>query len=79
MKDMKTLQVWLFTLTRDGIIELKKYSQLLEMKGVTQSMSRRGNCLGNCMTEYIEYYNTDRIKMELNGVSHIEFRAQYAA
>ena len=85
----------------------EKYTQMLKMKGVTQSMSRKGNCLDNCMAEnffgllktefyymnkfnsveefkkdlveYITYYNTERIKMGLNGLSPIEFRAQYAA
>ncbi|MBO4507995.1 MAG: IS3 family transposase, partial [Spirochaetaceae bacterium] len=28
---------------------------------------------------YIEYYNTERIKIGLNGLSPVEFRAQYAA
>ena len=82
-------------------------AMLLKMKGVTQSMSRKGNCLDNCMAEnffgllktefyymnkfnsveefkkdlveYITYYNTERIKMGLNGLSPIEFRVQYAA
>ena len=31
------------------------------------------------LVKYITYYNTVRIKMELNGLSPIEFRAQYAA
>jgi transposase InsO family protein len=85
----------------------ESYTQMLSMKGVIQSMSRKGNCLDNCMVEnffgllktefyymnkfssvedfkkalikYIEYYNTERIKMGLNGLSPIEFRAQNAA
>ena len=83
------------------------YKKMLRMKGIKQSMSRKGNCLDNCMAEnffgllktefyymnsfisveefkkalveYITYYNTERIKMGLNGLSPIEFRAQYAA
>ncbi|MBQ5847512.1 MAG: IS3 family transposase, partial [Treponema sp.] len=31
------------------------------------------------LVEYIAYYNTERIKIGLNGLSPIEFRAQYAA
>ncbi len=85
----------------------ERYIQMLRMKGVKQSMSRKGNCLDNCMAEnffgllksefyymnkfssveefkkalveYIEYYNTERIKIGLNGLSPVEFRAQYAA
>lgn len=85
----------------------ERYTQMLKMKDVTQSMSRKGNCLDNCMAEnffgllktefyymnkfssvegfkkalveYIAYYNTERIKIGLNGLSPIEFRAQYAA
>ena len=83
------------------------YKKMLKKKGVKQSMSRKGNCLDNCMAEnffgllktefyyinkfnsvdefkkelveYITYYNTERIKMGLNGLSPIEFRAQNAA
>ena len=85
----------------------ERYTQMLKMKDVTQSMSRKGNCLDNCMAEnffgllktefyymnkfssvegfkkalveYIAYYNTERIKIGLNGLSPIEFRAQYVA
>lgn len=85
----------------------EKYSRTLKNKGVIQSMSRKGNCLDNCMAEnffgilktelyymnkfssveefrkalveYIRYYNTERIKMGLNGLSPIEFRTQNAA
>ena len=85
----------------------EQYTEILKNKGVIQSMSRKGNCLDNCMAEnffgllktefyymnkfnsveefinslveYIVYYNTERIKMGLNGLSPIEFRAQYAA
>jgi putative transposase len=83
------------------------YKKMLRMKGIKQSMSRKGNCLDNCMAEnsfgllktefyymnsfssveefkkalveYIAYYNTERIKIGLNGLSPIEFRAKYAA
>ena len=85
----------------------ERYTQMLKMKDVKQSMSQKGNCLDNCiaenffgllktefyymnkfssveelkkaLVEYIAYYNTERIKIGLNGLSPIEFRAQYAA
>ena len=85
----------------------EKYKKMLKTRGIIQSMSRKGNCLDNCMAEnffgllktefyymnkfcsveefkealveYITYYNTERIKMGLNGLSPIEFRAQNAA
>ena len=83
------------------------YKHFIKRKKAVQSMSRKGNCLDNCMAEnffgllktefyymnkfssvegfkkalveYIAYYNTERIKIGLNGLSPIEFRAQYAA
>ena len=84
---------------------MKQYQQLLKEKGITQSMSRRGNCLDNAVIEnffgilkselfylnkyisiaqlkkdiqeYIKYYNNERIKLNLNGMSPIEYRAHY--
>lgn len=75
---------------------------MLEENGITQSMSRRGNCLDNSPMEnffgllkqeiyygtkynsiealsdeikrYINWYNKDRIKIKLNGLSPIEYR-----
>ncbi|MGF1779363.1 transposase, partial [Vibrio nomapromontoriensis] len=70
--------------------------------GLTQSMSRKGNCLDNAVAEnffallktemyhnqsfedalieqikeYIEYYNTKRIKVKLKGLTPIEYRTQ---
>jgi putative transposase len=72
--------------------------------GLTQSMSRKGNCLDNAVAEnffgllktemyhgvnfdsadelirklkdYIEYYNTKRIKVKLKGLTPVEFREQ---
>ena len=83
--------------------QMKQYQHLLHEKGVTQSMSRKGNCLDNAVienffgiikselfylkkyksvaelkkeiTEYITYYNNDRIKLNLNGMSPIQYRA----
>lgn len=75
---------------------------MLEENGITQSISRRGNCLDNSPMEnffgllkqeiyygtkynsiealsdeikrYINWYNKDRIKIKLNGLSPIEYR-----
>jgi transposase InsO family protein len=78
------------------------YHQALQQRDVTQSMSRRGNCLDNAVIEsffgtlksefyhlnkfrdlnqlqeglrrYIHYYNHDRIKLTLGGLSPVEYR-----
>lgn len=83
--------------------QMKQYQYCLQQKGVTQSMSRKGNCLDNSIienffgtlkselfylkkyksikqlkteiNEYINYYNNDRIKLNLNGMSPIQYRA----
>lgn len=80
------------------------YQQQIEESGLTQSMSRKGNCLDNAVAEnffallktemyhnhhfkdandlikhieeYIEYYNTKRIKVKLKGLTPIEYRNQ---
>ncbi len=85
--------------------QMKQYQRLLKDKGVTQSMSRKGNCLDNAVIEnffgiikselfylekfnstehlknevkkYISYYNNDRIKLNLNGMSPVKYRAHY--
>jgi putative transposase len=85
--------------------QMKQYQRLLKEKGITQSMSRKGNCLDNAIIEnffgilkselfylnkyssitqlkqdiktYIKYYNNERIKLNLNGMSPIEYRANY--
>jgi putative transposase len=85
--------------------QMKQYQYLLKEKGVTQSMSRKGNCLDNAIienffgilkselfylkkyksinqlkkeiNEYINYYNNDRIKSNLNKMSPIQYRAHY--
>ncbi len=82
----------------------RSYSQALEERGLTQSMSRKGNCLDNAAMEsffgtlktemfyqkrfesiaelerdikqYIRYYNHDRIKLKLKGLSPVEYRTQ---
>lgn len=85
--------------------QMKQYQHLLQEKGITQSMSRKGNCLDNAVIEnffgiikselfylkkynsvdelkkeikeYITYYNNDRIKLNLNGMSPIQYRAHH--
>ena len=85
--------------------QMKQYQYLLQQNGITQSMSRKGNCLDNAVienffgilkselyylkiydsilqlkkeiSEYIHYYNNDRIKLNLNGMSPIQYRAHY--
>jgi putative transposase len=85
--------------------QMRQYQRLLKDKGITQSMSRKGNCLDNAVIEsffgilkselfyinkyksisqlkkdikvYIKYYNNERIKLNLKGMSPIEYRAHY--
>ncbi|WP_252023689.1 IS3 family transposase [Vibrio sp. SCSIO 43136] len=80
------------------------YQKKITDNGLTQSMSRKGNCLDNAVAEnffallktemyhnqsfndandlieqieeYIEYYNTKRIKVKLKGLTPIEYRNQ---
>lgn len=83
------------------------YRKMLVKHGLTQSMSRKGNCFDNAANEsffgtlkaeflrltkiesigqleiglrdYIHYYNNERIKLRLNGMSPVEYRLQTAA
>ena len=85
--------------------QMKQYQHLLKQKGITQSMSRKGNCLDNAIIEnffgilkselfyimkfkdinhlkseikqYINYYNNERIKSNLNKMSPIQYRAHH--
>jgi transposase InsO family protein len=85
--------------------QMKHYQYVLKKNGITQSMSRKGNCLDNAVIEnffgilkselfyqkkynsiaqlkkeieeYINYYNKERIKLNLNGLSPIQYRAHY--
>ncbi len=85
--------------------QMKQYQQALQKQGITQSMSRKGNCYDNAAIEsffgilksefvyyktflnerhflqelesYIQYYNTERIKLRLNGMSPVEYRTHY--
>lgn len=80
------------------------YQQMLADRSMTQSMSRKGNCLDNAAIEsffgtlkaeffhlnrfdnieqlkrgidrYIRYYNHDRIKLKLKGLSPVQYRTQ---
>ena len=80
------------------------YQEALKEQGITQSMSRKGNCLDNAVMEnwfgimkseffyqekfetvesfkqglheYIHYYNHDRIKQKLKGLSPVQYRTQ---
>lgn len=84
---------------------MKQYQRMLKQKGITQSMSRKGNCLDNAIIEnffgilkselfylnkyksitqlkndikeYIKYYNNERIKLNLKGMSPIEYRTHF--
>ncbi|MGF3183809.1 IS3 family transposase [Facklamia sp. P12934] len=84
----------------------KSWMLKLTENGVTQSMSRKGNCLDNSPMEnffgilkqemfhgvtfnsyanlekeiksYIRWYNEERIKAKLNGLSPVEYRLQTA-
>ena len=81
------------------------YQKMLKDHDVTQSMSRKGNCLDNAMMEnffvlmknellhankfesieeferalrkYIDWYNSNRIKLRLKGMSPVQYRAHY--
>ncbi|UON84112.1 IS3 family transposase [Dyadobacter chenwenxiniae] len=84
---------------------MSEYQKMLKSKGITQSMSRKGNCLDNAIIEnffgtikselfylnkyqsidelkkdikdYIHYYNKDRIRLNLNGMSPAQYRAHH--
>lgn len=90
---------------QDWQYRMAKYKQMLNDQGITQSMSRKGNCydnaiienffgtiksemfylkkyisideLKNDIKEYIRYYNNDRIKINLKGMSPIKYRAHH--
>ncbi|MFE3977291.1 MULTISPECIES: IS3 family transposase [unclassified Peribacillus] len=82
--------------------QMKQYSHDLKRHNITQSMSRKGNCLDNAvienffgllksellylqefesmehfkqeLEEYIHYYNHQRIKVKLKGMSPVDYR-----
>ncbi len=81
-----------------------QYRRMLADRSITQSMSRKGNCLDNAAMEsffgtlkaeffhlnhfdsieqlqagirsYIRYYNHERIKLKLKGLSPVQYRVQ---
>lgn len=83
--------------------QMKAYRAALKNYRITQSMSRKGNCLDNAVIEnffgtiksemfyvkkyksvnelrndiirYVDYYNRDRIRLNLKGMSPTEYRA----
>ena len=85
----------------------KRYQELLRENKITQSMSRKGNCLDNAVMEnffgllksellylqkfesvdhfrekleaYLKYYNEDRIKLKLDGLSPVQYRLLHQA
>ncbi|WP_152548609.1 IS3 family transposase, partial [Cupriavidus sp. SK-4] len=86
---------------------MPRYQRLLAQRAITQSMSRKGNCLDNAAMEsffgtlkaeffhtsqfcsiteleaglhrYIHYYNHERIKLKLKGLSPVQYRAQFGS
>jgi transposase InsO family protein len=84
--------------------QMPAYRSQLAAAGVTQSMSRKGNCLDNAamesffgtlkseffylnefesvdqledgLNQYIHYYNHERIKTKLKGLSPVQYRTQ---
>lgn len=84
--------------------QMSAYRRILGQQAITQSMSRKGNCLDNAAMEsffgtlksecfrlqrftdtrqlrdalhaYIHYYNHDRIKLKLKGLSPVQYRTQ---
>jgi putative transposase len=84
--------------------QMMAYRQAIEHHGLTQSMSRKGNCFDNAVMEnwfgilkteffhakqfhdvesfkqelkdYIHYYNHQRIKQKLKGLSPVQYRTQ---
>ena len=83
---------------------MPEFRRLLKRRKLTQSMSRKGNCLDNAAMEsffgtlksecykgqrftciehlrdtldhYIHYYNHERIKLKLKGLSPVQYRTQ---
>ncbi len=85
----------------------EEYQRLLAEHNITQSMSRKGNCMDNgamenffsrlkvemfygekfqtvdefihCLEQYIDYWNNERISLDLNGMSPVNFRTHSCA
>ena len=88
-------------------LQAQGYRAMLAQLGVTQSMSRKGNCFDNAVIEsffgtlkaeyfhlaspdsvdeleagvhdYVRYYNHERIKLRLKGLSPVEYRLRNTA
>jgi len=86
---------------------MQPYRTMLARRGVTQSMSRKGNCFDNAVIETffgtlkaeyfhlatldglgaleagvsdcIHYYNNERIKLGLRGLSPVDYRLRSTA
>lgn len=84
--------------------QMQRWQAQLKAHGLTQGMSRKGNCLDNAVAEsffgtlksecfylkkfssvrefrqavekYIHYYNHERIKVKLKGLSPVEYRTR---
>ena len=84
---------------------MDNYQKILKSHNITQSMSRKGNCLDNSIMEsffgrlkvemfygekfasvndfvdklkkFLDYYNSNRVSVKLDGLSPIEYREQY--
>lgn len=84
--------------------QMSRWQRMLRAHNISQSMSRKGNCLDNAAMEsffailkselfhqdrfnsvtslqnaiadYIRYYNHDRIKLKLKGLSPVQYRTQ---
>ena len=52
-----------FGIVKSELFSLKKYDSVFQLKKE--------------IAEYIRYYNNDRIKLNLNGMSPIQYRAHY--
>ena len=52
-----------FGILKSELFYLKKYDSILQLKQE--------------INEYIKYYNNDRIKLNLNGMSPIQYRAHF--
>src|SRR5690606_4498349 len=87
--------------------QMPAYRRQLAQRRLTQSMSRKGNCLDNAamesffgtlkseffylnrfesieqlqagIREYIHYYNHERIRIKLKGLSPVQYRTQALA
>ena len=104
MKKLKTTKKPIIHSDQGWQYQMRHYQQEIKQHGLTQSMSRKGNCLDNAamesffgilksecfygeqfnsvdeleqtVKEYIHYYNHERIKVKLKGLSPVQYRTQ---